>query len=52
MVDPVYTLALLAGVDPELNSIISIFIQDSRLIVRYTDENGKSDFSSVEYNLK
>jgi hypothetical protein len=51
MIDPVYTLALLAGVDPELNTITSISIQDDRLIVRYTDENGKHDFSSVEYDL-
>lgn len=51
MIDPVYTLALLAGVDPEINDITSISIQDQRLIVRYTDANGKHDFSSVEYNL-
>lgn len=51
MIDPVYTLALLAGVDPELNSITSISIQDQRLIVRYVDANGKHDFSSVEYDL-
>lgn len=52
MIDPVYTLALLAGVDPEINTITSISIQDQRLIVRYTDENGKHDFSSVEYDLE
>jgi hypothetical protein len=51
MIDPVYTLALLAGVDPEVNDITSISIQDRRLIVRYTDPDGKHDFSSVEYDL-
>ncbi len=51
MIDPVYTLALLAGVDPEINTITSISIQDQRLIVRYVDTNGKHDFSSVEYDL-
>jgi hypothetical protein len=51
MIDPVYTLALLAGVDPEVNDITSISIQDQRLIVRYVDPNGKHYFSSVEYNL-
>jgi hypothetical protein len=52
MIDPVYTLALLAGVDPELNTITSISIQDDRLIVRYTDKSGKHDFSSVAYDLE
>ena len=51
MIDPVYTLALLAGVDPEINDITSISIQDQRLIVRFIEPSGKHDFVSVEYDL-
>jgi hypothetical protein len=51
MVDPVYTLALLAGIDPEHNSITGINIQNNRLIVYYNEPNGNSNFISKEYRI-
>ena len=38
MIDPVYTLVRIAGLDPELINITSIFIGDQMLIVRYLDD--------------
>lgn len=51
MIDPVYTLASLAGVDPEENDITGIIIQDHRLIVYYKDKNGINHFISKEFDL-
>lgn len=52
MIDPVYTLAALAGVDVEFYDITGIVIQDSRLIVYYRDENGRNYFVSKEFDLE
>jgi len=51
MIDPVYTLALLAGVDPDENDIISIFIADKALVVRYRDPQGAYRHVTKPYNL-
>lgn len=52
MIDPVYTLAALAGVDVENCDITGIVIQDKRLIVYYKDENGRSHFVSKAFDLE
>lgn len=49
MIDPVYTLVRLVGLDPEKIEIDSISIMDHRLIVRYI-ENGSQHFVSLPYN--
>lgn len=51
MIDPVYTLAALAGVDVETCDITGILIQDKRLIIYYNDENGKGHFVSKGFDL-
>lgn len=50
MIDPVYTLIRLAGLDPEDIDLEGVSILDNRLIIRYTD-NGISRFVSVPYSL-
>ena len=50
MIDPVYTLAKLAGI-PDDTKIDGIAIQNMRLIVWYTDENGAPRHISKGYNL-
>jgi coenzyme F420-reducing hydrogenase delta subunit len=50
MVDSVYTLVRLVGLDPEKIDIDSISIMDHRLIVRYI-ENGSQKFVSLPYEL-
>jgi hypothetical protein len=49
MIDPVYTLIRLAGLDPEEVELEGISILDNRLIVRYID-NGSHRFVSVPYS--
>ena len=51
MVDPVYSLSVLAGIDPETNTITGINIQHNHLIVYYTNSNGSNMFVSKEYEL-
>jgi hypothetical protein len=51
MVDPVYSLSVLAGIDPETNTITGINIQQNHLIVYYTNSNGSNMFVSKEYEL-
>lgn len=51
MIDPVYTLVSLAGLDPDTTKIDGIAIQNKRLIVWYTDEQGASRHVSKEYDL-
>jgi hypothetical protein len=50
MIDSVYTLARLVGLDPENIDIDSISIMDHRLIVRYI-ESGNQKFVSLPYEL-
>ena len=50
MIDPVYTLARLVGLEPEKIDIESIIIMSQRLIIRYSCD-GKSDFISVPYEV-
>jgi hypothetical protein len=51
MIDPVYTLVRLVGLDPEEIEIDSISIMDHRLIVRYLD-NGNQHFVSMPYEVE
>jgi hypothetical protein len=51
MLDAVYTLSQLAGVDPDENDIISIFIADKALVVRYRDPQGAYRHITKPYNL-
>jgi hypothetical protein len=51
MIDPVYTLVRLVGLDPEEIEIDSISIMDHRLIVRYMD-NGNQHFVSMPYDTE
>ena len=51
MIYPVYSLSLLAGIDPETNTITGINIQQNHLIVYYTNSNGSKMFTSKEYEL-
>ena len=51
MIDPVYTLVRLAGLDPDETEIHSISILDQHLIVRYI-ENGNIKFVSQPYYLE
>lgn len=51
MIDPVYTLATIAGLDPEEVRITSINIGDHTLIVRYIDKDGVARHVSQPYDL-
>lgn len=51
MVDPVYTLCKLAGVDPDENNINGIAVYNHSLIVWYVDENGVHRHASRRYEL-
>jgi hypothetical protein len=49
MIEPVYELVRLVGLDPEEIDIDSIFIADHRLIVRYI-KDGRQYFVSLPYS--
>ena len=51
MVDPVYTLARLADVDPDENQITGINILEHRLIIYYKTKDGASEYVSKPYEL-
>lgn len=51
MVDPVYTLALLADVDPDQNNIVGITIRDNFMSVIYHDEKGIARHKTLRYEL-
>lgn len=51
MVDPVYTLVRLTGLDPENTQILGISIMDNYLVVWYLDEKGTSRHMSVQYEI-
>lgn len=51
MVDPVYTLCNLAGVDPDENEITGIAIHSHNLIVWYIDANGVRRHVSKRYDI-
>lgn len=51
MVDPVYTLARLAGIDPDENQITGINITQHRLIIYYNTKDGASEYVSKPYEL-
>lgn len=51
MVDPVYTLCNLAGVDPDENDITGIAIHGDNLIVWYIDPQGARRHKSLRYAL-
>ena len=48
MVDPVYTLVRLVGLDPDATDLHSISIMDQHLIVRYF-EDGIQKFINLPY---
>lgn len=50
MIDPVYTLVRLVGLDPESVDLEGISIMDNRLIIRYVD-NGAHRFVSIPYEV-
>lgn len=51
MIDPVYTLARIAGLDPDIAKIDGIAIQNMHLIVWYIDDHGVSRHVSKRYEL-
>jgi hypothetical protein len=51
MMAPVYALCDLVKLDPVLNTITSIFIADSMLIIRYIDEDGNHRHVSEKFEL-
>lgn len=51
MVDPVYTLARLADVDPDAVEIVGITILQHRLIIYYKTINGVNGHVSKEFSL-
>jgi len=51
MVDPIYTLCDLAGVDAEVNKITGISINDNNIIVWYTDNLGTPRHKTKQYDL-
>lgn len=51
MIDPVYTLVRLVDLDPDINKIDGVAVQNMNLIVWYTDEGGTSRHISKRYEL-
>lgn len=51
MIDSVYTLAQLAGVDPDENEITGINIIQQRLIIYYKTKDGATTYVSKPYDL-
>ena len=51
MIDPVYTLCNLVGVDPDTNDITGISIYGQNLIVWYIDPDGVRKTKSRRYEL-
>ena len=51
MVDPVYTLAKLAGVDPDELRITGIIVMDNHMSIWYQDEKGIARHKTVGYSL-
>ena len=49
MIDPVYTLALLAGVDPDKNDLTGINIGNSSLTVYWKDSSQVRRHKTVSY---
>ena len=49
MIDPVYTLALLAGVDPDNNDLTGINIGNSSLTVYWKDSSQVRRHKTVSY---
>ena len=51
MMDPVYTLARLAGIDPDEVDVSGITILQNRLIVYYKTESGAENYVSKKFDL-
>lgn len=51
MIDPVYTLAQIAGVDPDRNILTSIMVLDHMLTIGYIDMDGIVRTATVRYIL-
>jgi hypothetical protein len=49
MVDPIYTLCALAGVDTDVNNITGMSINDNRIIIWHIDVNGAPRHTSKVY---
>ena len=52
MMDSVYTLVSLVGLDPDTTDIRSINIANDRLTVWYRDEEGKMRSAYEKYDLE
>ena len=51
MVDPIYTLCALVGVDTDVNNITGISISENHIIVWYTDSVGTTRHTTKQYDL-
>lgn len=51
MVDPIYTLCALVGVDTDVNNITGISISENHIIVWYTDSVGTARHTTKQYDL-
>jgi hypothetical protein len=51
MVDPIYTLARLTDIDPDIVNIYGISVMDNSLIVWYYDENNVARHITKRYDL-
>ena len=51
MIDPIYTLAKLAGVDPDEVTITGISILDSYMMIWYNDEKNVPRHRTIKYDL-
>lgn len=51
MIDPIYTLCALAGVDTDANNITGISINDNHIIVWYIDNLGTSRHKTKQYDI-
>ena len=51
MVDPIYTLCALAGVDTDVSNINGISINENHITVWYTDSVGTARHTTKQYDL-
>lgn len=51
MIDPIYTLCALAGVDTDVNNITGISINENHIIVWYIDSVGTARHTTKQYDL-
>jgi hypothetical protein len=52
MIDPIYTLAKLAGIDPDVTKISGISVMDNYLVVWYFDEKNIPRHMSLSYETE